>query len=92
MRKPDLCRAVVALGGLVLLAASGAHGYEPIHVGFVWHMHQPIYYPYESIIDTDASSTFITSDSGRTRAGRTTPFWRAAAWRTWAPRSASPAR
>jgi len=25
----------------------------PIYIAFLWHMHQPIYYPYESIIITD---------------------------------------
>jgi hypothetical protein len=33
----------------------------PIRVGFVWHMHQPIYYPYESPIETDAAGRFSFS-------------------------------
>ncbi len=35
-----------------------AHAAEPIHVGFLWHMHQPIYYPYETINQTQAASRY----------------------------------
>jgi hypothetical protein len=28
----------------------------PIYISFHWHMHQPIYYPYESIVATEASN------------------------------------
>lgn len=31
------------------------------HIGFLWHMHQPIYYPGESIIQTDANNRFSFS-------------------------------
>jgi len=34
---------------------------EPLHVAFLWHMHQPIYYPYESPIATDAAGRFSFS-------------------------------
>lgn len=34
---------------------------EPIQIGFLWHMHQPIYYPYESVIQTDANSRYTFS-------------------------------
>ena len=27
---------------------------EPFHVTYLWHMHQPIYYPYESVGETDS--------------------------------------
>lgn len=30
----------------------------PIHVTHLWHMHQPIYYPYESVKNTDANGRF----------------------------------
>ncbi len=33
----------------------------PIHIGYLWHMHQPIYYPYESPIDTDNAGRFSFS-------------------------------
>ncbi len=51
---------------LVVLARAGGVGRgeaqpQPIHVGFLWHMHQPIYYPYESPIVTDANGRFSFS-------------------------------
>ena len=51
------------LAAWLVLACGGAAlaDYYPIHVGFLWHMHQPIYYPYESIIDTDAAQRFSFS-------------------------------
>ena len=30
----------------------------PIYIAFLWHMHQPIYYPYENILATQASNKF----------------------------------
>ena len=30
----------------------------PIHVTHLWHMHQPIYYPYESVRNTDANGRY----------------------------------
>ncbi len=56
------CFVLVALSGLgVLMATSAAPAYEQIHVGFLWHMHQPIYYPYESPGETDANNRFSFS-------------------------------
>ncbi len=46
---------------ITALCAIGAPAYVPIHVGYVWHMHQPIYYPYESLIETDANQRFSFS-------------------------------
>ena len=46
-------RAAVALG-FATVAAQGV----PIHVTHLWHMHQPIYYPYESVRNTDANSRY----------------------------------
>jgi hypothetical protein len=31
-------------------------GNPPIYIAFLWHMHQPIYWPYENIIQTDANN------------------------------------
>ena len=44
-----------------LTAAVSAGAYEPIQVGFLWHMHQPIYYPYETPVQTDAAGRFSYS-------------------------------
>lgn len=30
----------------------------PIYIAFLWHMHQPIYWPYESVVQTDANGRF----------------------------------
>ena len=46
---------------LVALMLPNALAYEPIHVGFLWHMHQPIYYPYESPVQVDAVGRFSFS-------------------------------
>ena len=62
MIERNLRWAVVGLVGLVLVGGVGsAAAYQPIRVGFLWHMHQPIYYPYESIIATDANHRFSYS-------------------------------
>ena len=34
---------------------------EPINVGFLWHMHQPIYFPGENINQTEAAGHFSFS-------------------------------
>ncbi len=30
----------------------------PIYISFLWHMHQPIYWPYESVVQTDALARY----------------------------------
>ncbi len=30
----------------------------PIYIAFLWHMHQPIYFPYESVVQTDANGRY----------------------------------
>lgn len=47
------------LGSAVVSGAASAQ--TPIQVGFLWHMHQPIYYPYETINQTDAAGHFSFS-------------------------------
>ncbi|TWT46150.1 Glycosyl hydrolase family 57 [Phycisphaerae bacterium RAS1] len=34
---------------------------EVIHVGFLWHMHQPIYYPYETVVQTNSAGRYSFS-------------------------------
>ncbi len=34
---------------------------EPIQVGFLWHLHQPIYYPGENILQTEAAGHYSFS-------------------------------
>jgi hypothetical protein len=44
-----------------LLTGAPALAQAPIQIGFLWHMHQPIYYPYESVMQTDAAGHFSFS-------------------------------
>jgi len=30
----------------------------PIYIAFLWHMHQPIYWPYETVVQTDANARY----------------------------------
>lgn len=49
---------------LLLLAILPAQAQNPIHVTYLWHMHQPIYFPYESVTQTDNANRFIYSVRG----------------------------
>ncbi len=33
----------------------------PVYIAFLWHMHQPIYFPYESAVQTDANKRYSYS-------------------------------
>ena len=50
----------VALACCQLFCAT-CWGVEPINIGFLWHMHQPIYFPGETINQTDAAGHFSFS-------------------------------
>src|SRR5690606_15705061 len=50
-----------AVVGLALAHFATTVAAEPIQVSFLWHMHQPVYYPYESPIATDALNRFSFS-------------------------------
>jgi len=55
-----ICR----FGVLVLVIAfwgRDAFGQAAIQVGFLWHMHQPVYYPYETPVQVDAAGRFSFS-------------------------------
>ncbi len=42
-----------------LTPAAAVHAQPPkMHFGFLWHMHQPIYWPYESITQTQANNRY----------------------------------
>ncbi len=34
-------------------AGASPPGQPPIYISFLWHMHQPIYYPYDSATQTE---------------------------------------
>ncbi len=62
MRAPK----AAALAALLLLpeafaaaaAPAAAAADPPIYVAFLWHMHQPIYWPYESVLQTEAGQRY----------------------------------
>jgi hypothetical protein len=60
-------RVLVAPFGLFFFSAlisSGGLAQNPIHVTYLWHMHQPIYYPYETVTETDNNNRFNFSVRG----------------------------
>jgi hypothetical protein len=66
---------------LLLIALTGrAVAQNPIHVTYLWHMHQPVYYPYESVNATDTAGRFNFSVRGvhDARTGSYGPWPRAA--------------
>jgi hypothetical protein len=60
--RPDRLPVALAAAALAMsIAAAPAHGFYPIRFGFMWHMHQPVYYPYETPVQTDAAGRFSYS-------------------------------
>ena len=51
----------LAMLAAVWAASAAAQSQPPVQVGFLWHMHQPIYYPGESIIQTTSAGRFSFS-------------------------------
>lgn len=51
---------ITAYGSLI----TALHAQNPIHVTYLWHMHQPVYYPYESVNATDGANRFNFSVAG----------------------------
>lgn len=42
-------------------APAAAETNPPIYIAFLWHMHQPIYWPYENVMTTQANSRYSYS-------------------------------
>ena len=61
MMKPALH---LALAFALVSGLAGPAAGVPFHVTYLWHMHQPIYYPYESPQQTDAAGRFNFSVQG----------------------------
>ncbi len=51
-------RKIIVLSLLVLFATLSA---TPIYIAFLWHMHQPIYWPYQSVTETQAHGYYSYS-------------------------------
>jgi chitodextrinase len=56
-------RLLITLTAIAALSLP-AQANNPIHVTYLWHMHQPIYYPYESVNQTDSFGRFNFSVKG----------------------------
>lgn len=61
----------LALG--LLLAAVFGFAKPPIYITFLWHMHQPIYWPYENINTTESRGAYSFSIAG-VHQDRTGPY------------------
>jgi len=48
----------------LLFLTFAAFAQNQIHVTYLWHMHQPVYYPYESVNATDSAGRFNFSVKG----------------------------
>ncbi|HKQ49283.1 MAG TPA: carbohydrate binding domain-containing protein [Phycisphaerae bacterium] len=51
-------RWIIALSGVICNSMCRVSDAEPLRFGFLWHMHQPVYYPYESITQTQANGRY----------------------------------
>jgi hypothetical protein len=62
MAKPSSAVAAAVLAALCLAAvgtlAEDSTSNPPIMIAFHWHLHQPIYWPYENIVDTINANRF----------------------------------
>ena len=62
MVRHTVCLSSIALAMFVANAGlQPSRAAEPIHVVFLWHMHQPIYYPYETINQTQSAARYSFS-------------------------------
>jgi hypothetical protein len=53
---------VLLLIGVAFASAGEKRGLNPpIYIAFLWHMHQPIYWPYESVVQTDLNGRYSYS-------------------------------
>lgn len=48
----------IVLASLSFCVTSTAKAQPKMQFGFLWHMHQPIYYPYESVIATQSNNRY----------------------------------
>lgn len=49
-------------------------GNPPVYIAFHWHMHQPIYWPYESIVETENRGSYSYSLRHDVMGARTGPY------------------
>ena len=53
-----MLKRFTSFAAVALALAAAASAQNPIHVTYLWHMHQPNYYPYMSVNDVDNSGQF----------------------------------
>ncbi len=58
---PRSILAAIAFAALAYPGVAPVQAVEPIQIGFLWHMHQPVYIPGETITQTDANQHFSFS-------------------------------
>ncbi|MGE0709318.1 MAG: hypothetical protein AB7N76_26840 [Planctomycetota bacterium] len=59
--------------GCAAPAVAAPAGRPPIQIAFQWHLHQPVYYPYEQVTDTQRRGAY-SFDLFRTHADRAGPY------------------
>lgn len=59
------------LVALMVLLCNFSYAQRPIYIAFLWHMHQPIYWPGESVVQTINSNRypFSVADVFNSRTG-----------------------
>lgn len=50
--------SLILLLQLNLFAQNLPAGNPPVYIAFLWHMHQPIYWPYESVVQTELMNRY----------------------------------
>ncbi|MBP7127674.1 hypothetical protein KBD49_15045 [Myxococcota bacterium] len=51
-------RRLLLAAMVALLSAASAEGRPKIHIAFLWHLHQPIYWPYEPVTATASAGRY----------------------------------
>ncbi len=57
----NLLLALLLLAGPALAQQENPRQNPPVYIAFLWHMHQPIYWPYESVVQTDQNGRYSYS-------------------------------
>ncbi len=79
----NMNRAAIWAAGGIFIGAAAAQA-VPIHVTHLWHMHQPIYYPYENAVVADSNGRMPYSIVGSVFDGD-----RQSAYQYWPPAAVS---
>lgn len=49
---------LVSFSFIIVAQTEKPRSNPPVYIAFLWHMHQPIYFPYESVVQTDANARY----------------------------------